>query len=180
MSWTLPVFQVEMSWLNAVAPKNTVCDKEEKDFQKNIVENVERERDWKKREIRTVWHACDAAGVPSGNVLIKCGRLVEHCVWQRRRRFPKKTLLRVLKEKEIEKKERYVLRDMLVTLETSHVPIPPYGLPVLSWLAANIRQDPSPVSERHASTAVFRAVLSAGVKDAFANCGVANSRKPIK
>ena len=54
---------------------------------------------------------------------------------------------------------------MTVTLETSHVPITPYGLPVLSLLAANIGHDPSPVSERHASTAVFRAVLSAGVKN---------------
>ena len=67
-----------------------------------------------------------------------------------------------------------------MTLDTSHVPITPYGLPVLSLLAANFGHDPSPVSERHASTAVFRAVLSAGVKDAFAKCGVAKSRKPMK
>ena len=67
-----------------------------------------------------------------------------------------------------------------MTLETFHVPITPYGLPVLSLLAANIGHDPSSVSEIHASTAVFRAVLLVGVKDAFAKCAVAKSRKPIK
>jgi len=61
-----------------------------------------------------------------------------------------------------------------VTFEVSQVEMPP------PREVERVVQVPSAVSERHASTAVFRAVLDAGVKDAFAKCGVAKSRKPMK
>jgi hypothetical protein len=59
-----------------------------------------------------------------------------------------------------------VLRDKLVTLDTSQSPITPWGFPVASFDAANIGHAPFVVSLKQLLLALLKAALSAGVNAA--------------
>jgi hypothetical protein len=150
---TAPVFQADTSWLNAGAYWNTA--RREKGATKKRMTKPTTQTTTNKVPFQTTPKTRTTRVRLVTRRTSRC-RIYSTTHHNGRRRGQQRGSTRV-----------HLLCSILVTADTSQLPITPYGLPGVASEAAKIGQDPSAVSLKQVPTAAFKAALFPGANTAW-------------